>query len=116
MCNCHVFLGEFLDRFFLTSFSIIPQQMIDQIDHIAMSMVEHGFDKFYYSVAEAYMKRVTNEYEISFLLEEEDDQLQSIAIEQIWPVIYIVLSLNGIATIIFVAEILHYKWKNWRNC
>lgn len=108
------FLGEIIDRNLVTSDEFIPQRMVKKIEQVTLSMVEYGFGKFYDSISD-----FNRQLYVSFrrgYKEKDDDLLLPITIEQIWPVIIIVLSLNGIATIIFVAEILYYKWRNWRNC
>lgn len=115
-------LGEILNQYLLTCKNVIPQRVIDKINQLTMSMVEHGFDYFYDSINEFSQKRLIEKLKIVHFHmrgkknEEDDQDLQPVTVEQLWPVIYIILSLNGIATIIFVAEILYSKWQNWRNC
>lgn len=76
-------------------------------------MAEHGFYQFYHSLLD--FQRNNNSYFIRSIIRNDDD-LQLITIKQMRKPIIIFLYLNGIATIIFVAEILIYKWLKWRNC
>ena len=95
--------------------------MIDKIDRVTTSMVEHGFVQFYQSYL---IYKEHRAFAMNFLLFEvtmnkrknDGDELQSISVEQFKTPMIILLFLNGIATIILVAEILVSKWLKWRSC
>lgn len=114
------FLGEIIDQYKLFSNDVISQRMIDEIDTLTMSMVEHGFNQFYTSFVD--YKEMIDFNKVFLGLEtnnenddDDDDDLKSITIEQFKIPIIIVICLNALPTIIYVAEILVFKWLNWRK-
>lgn len=102
-------LGEILDRYKLTSDRYISERMIAKIDKVTNSMAEQGFYQFYHSISDFSQKWVFGKFD------KDEVDLQSITIEQLRRPIMIILLLNGIASILFVAEILIFKWLKWRN-
>lgn len=110
-------LGEVLDRYSLTSNQYISERTITKIDKVTSSLAEHGFYQFYQSIADFAKKKWSQKFYMSSRnSNNEDDLFQAIAVEQFKKPISIVLYLNGIATIIFIAEIFIFKWLKWRNC
>ena len=114
-------LGEINGQRKFYSNSIISQRMIDKIDRVTMSMVEHGFVHFYqsyliYKEQRAYAKEFFMFDIILNKTKNDSNEFQSISVEQFKTPMIILLFLNGIATIIFVAEILVSKWLKWRSC
>lgn len=110
-------LGEFYDRYFLTSNWYISERMIAKIDEVTDSMAEHGFYQFYHSIMEFKQKYIGQKFSRAIgTNENEINDLRPIIIEQLRKPIIIALGLNAIAVIIFVAEILVFKWLQWRDC
>lgn len=108
----HIYrLGEFYDRYVLTSDQYISERMIAKIDKVTNSMAEHGFYQFYQSWMEferKFLSRSAGIFDVEF-------ELKPITIEQLRKPSIIVLCLNGLAVVIFVAEILVFKWLKSRN-
>lgn len=91
--------------------------MIAKFDKVTNSMAEYGFYQFSESISE--FKHKWKAGVIDRTVENDnnvDDDLQSITMEQMKKPIIILLCLSAIAIIIFVAEILTFKWLKWRNC
>lgn len=110
-----IYLGEFSDRYILTSEQHISERTISKIDEVANSMAEHGFYGFYQDIMDFKLKHLIGRLaQVKGMIGDGVD-LQSITIEQLRKPVVIVLCLNGIATIVFVIEILVFKWLKWRN-
>lgn len=86
------------------------------IDKVTSSMAEHGFYQFYHSFMDFKMKWIGQSFSRPTGRIRDEIDLESITIEQLRKPMIIVLYLNGMATIIFVAEFLVFKWLKWRNC
>lgn len=85
------------------------------IDKVTSSMAEHGFYQFYRSFMEFRFKYDGEKIRLASRIIDEIDSLDSITIEQLRKPIIIVLYLNGISTIIFIAEFLIFNRLKWRN-
>lgn len=94
----------------------ISERMIAKIDKVTSSMSEHGFYQFYDSYMQFILNSMLQKYAQTAGAIKGEMDLQSITIEQLRKLIVIVLCLNGIAALLFVVEILAYKWLRWRNC
>lgn len=79
-------------------------------------MAEHGFYQFYETFLDFKMNYKTLEIERILGISKAESDLKSIVIEQLRKPIVIMLCLNGIATIIFFAEIFVHQWLKRRNC
>lgn len=74
-------------------------------------MAEHGFYQFF----ESYFEFLEHRFANVIMKMDDSDDLQTITIEQMKKPIVIFLCLNGLAAIIFIAEILIFRWLKWRN-
>ena len=114
------FVGEVIGERKLYSTSIIPKRTLDKIDHLTTSGIETGFLHFHYKHL-VYREQLTYAMKVAMysdkaLNDGDEVELQSINGDQFKTPMIILLFLNGIATIIFVAEILVSKWLKWRSC
>lgn len=91
--------------------------MVSKIDKVSNSMAEYGFYQFYQSLSELQTKQLASKlYGPSGVDNEDNNHLQPITMEQLKKPITIILCLNGIATILVVAEVLLLKWMKLRDC
>lgn len=88
--------------------------MIMKIAKVTNSMAE--FYQFYHSLLEFKLKRFIEKFNRLMRINRDKIDLEPIVIEQFEKPIISFLYLNGIAAIVFIAEILVFKWLNWRNC
>lgn len=114
LCSFY-FLGEFPYRHLVTSNQCISERTINKIDKVSSSMAEHGFYQFYQSLVDFQQNWMVVEVGMITHKDNYEVNLEPITIEQLKKPIIIALCLNGIATILFVAEICVYKWLQWRN-
>lgn len=115
MCTTLILLGEVYDRHLLTSYQRISDRMINKIDRVTSLMTEHGFDQFYQHILEFQQKWLFAKDGMTTRKDKYEVNLEPITIEQLRKPIIIVLCLNGIAGILFIAEIVVFKWLEWRK-
>lgn len=113
--HIHV-LGEILDRYILTSDQRISERTITKMAKVIKTMTEYGFYQFYHSLSVFERKWLIGRAYVNIGIDKNEINLESITIEQMNKPIMIALCLNVAATIVFIAEILVFKWLKWRNC
>lgn len=84
--------------------------MLAKIEKVTNSMAEYGFHEYCQSISEFTLNWYAKDIERSMENSNVDNDLQPITIEQLQKPIIIVLSLNGIATITFFAEVILFKF------
>lgn len=89
--------------------------MIKKIVKVVNRMTEHGFYQFYQSFSRFKYKNIVEKVKQLTGNDEDEIELEPIMLEQLKKPIIIYACLNGIATIIFIVEILLFKWLKWRD-
>lgn len=84
--------------------------MLKKINEATSSMMEYGFHQFYTSIATFKQKLVDRVF-----LDQDDDDLYALTMAQLSRPLVFLLLLCGLASIVFVAEIINFKWRNLRN-
>lgn len=86
--------------------------MLRAIDRTTISISENGM----YEFGEG-LRKVAHLKGAQRLIGDtsEDDDLHSMFFEQIKRVMLFTLSLYGVATIVFIGEIIVFRWKKWRH-
>lgn len=104
--------------YYLESDHIAPKRIIDRIDKVTNSLMENGLYKFYASKAEFSLKLLMRRNDINLGLygdnHDDDDDFHPLTMQQMLRVMFILLSLQGIAILIFIGEILIFKWRERR--
>lgn len=77
-------------------------------------MMQSGLYRFYTSLADYDRKIIEEEYLAANKDDEDEDDLQALTIEQLKRPLMLLLSLCGIVMVIFIGEILVFKWNNWQ--
>lgn len=75
-------------------------------------MMQSGLHRFYTSLAD-YDRKLSREEYLSAKKDDEDD-LQALTMEQFKRPLMLLLSLCAIVVVIFIGEILVFKWNNWQ--
>lgn len=112
-----VILGEIPDPYYLVSEYYVPDRLMKRINNVTISMIESGLDKFFKSYTAFVQMMFRAKY-----VEDDVDALQPLTLQQLKRPMLFIVSLYGVATIVFMLEksieiitIIWIKWKIWRN-
>lgn len=81
-----------------------------KIDKATSTMMQNGLHQFYTNFADFKQKFLVREY-----LSEKDDDLQALTAEQLKRPMILMSCLFGVAIVIWMAEIIIFRWKNRRT-
>lgn len=100
--------GAVKTEYYIQSDRPVAVRFLEHVNKVTDLMTESGLHEFYKSYAflkEKYMQR-------AFMNQTEDDDMQALTVEQIKRPLFLVFCLFGIATTVFIAELVIVKWKN----
>lgn len=99
-----------MSPYFLTGYKYVTEQMINQIDEMTSVLMESGLDRFY----ESFSEFLFNLYSRTNFDEARND-VQSITREFIKAPLLLYFRLLGVASIIFVTEIVSHHINKLRS-
>lgn len=102
-----MFLGEILNPLYLQSNRYAPERMLDRINRVTSSMMENGVHNFYTSIV-AFKSKIFQRIHYAQL---PNDDMQALTAKQLIRPMILVFSLWGMAVILFIVEIIIFKWK-----
>lgn len=108
-----LFSGEVKFRFYMKSEYYVPERFIEKVDGMTSSLAESGLYTFFVSFSEFSRKFVERPY-LNRDVGEEDD-VQVLTVEQLQRPMILIFFLWALAVIIFIAEVIWIKLKNWFN-
>lgn len=103
-------LGTLSSQYYLASDQYVPERMLRKVDKVTSSMMESGLHHFYRTFAEFRSKfsQRPNEHQ-------DTDDILVLEIDQMIRPMKIIFCLWGLATVLFITEVIVHKWNKWRN-
>lgn len=100
-------LGAISAAFYLQSDHYVPERLLNKIDKRTSAMMENGMHQFYTSFTNFLRKLFARQFARS-----DDDDSQALTMSQLKRPMIFIFGLWGVAIIVFIAEIIIFKWKN----
>lgn len=110
-----MFVGEINSQYYLESSHYVPKRLITSIDKATSSIMANGLHQFYMTFCDFKQKLIERTHSYLQSDDDDDDDDQALTMKQLKRPLILLLGMCAITVLVFIAEIVVYKWNNRRR-